>query len=212
MYLFWVNVMRNERITHRPYKPKSTKEGTSISDTFWRLLQEEETSAYIEKRYDTKDRSIIVHQEILTQLRSLLAGEDNWVAIMATTVCSLHHGFSHFDWTGFYCVHTEELLTIGPYQGGHGCLRIPFSKGVCGAAARTRETQWVRDVHTRKDHIACSSTTQSEVVVPICTKKGELIAVLDVDSDTLDAFSQEDVLFLEEVAQEIAKRYEMCQS
>ena len=153
-----------------------------------------------------------VHQEILEQLRSLLTGEDNWVAVMATTVCSLHHGFDHFDWTGFYCVYNKDLLTIGPYQGGHGCLRIPFSKGVCGAAARTRETQWVRDVHTRADHIACSSTTQSEVVVPVCTQKGELVAVLDVDSDTLDAFSQADVLFLEEVAREIAKRYEMCRT
>ena len=153
-----------------------------------------------------------VHQQILVQLRSLLAEEDNWVAIMATTVCALHHGFSHFDWTGFYSAQKEELLTIGPYQGTHGCLRIPFSKGVCGAAARTRQTQWVRDVHKREDHIACSSFTQSEVVVPVCTVQGKLIAVLDVDSNTYDAFSQEDVLFLEEVAREIAKRYEMCQT
>ena len=148
------------------------------------------------------------HKQVLAKLRALLEGEDNWVAIMATTICVLHHNFQHFDWTGFYCVHRPGLLTIGPYQGTHGCLRIPFTHGVCGAAARTKSTQWVRDVRTRLDHIACAHSTLSEVVVPLCLSNGEVIAVLDVDSDHLNAFSQEDVRFLEEVARDITQRYE----
>ena len=123
------------------------------------------------------------------EIASLLEGEDNWVAIMSTVVCALHHHYDFFDWTGFYCVHTPQLLTVGPYQGGHGCLRIPFSQGICGAAARTQQTQWVRDVRMRADHIACSADTLSEVVVPICTPENHLVAVLDVDSNRLDAFS-----------------------
>ena len=124
---------------------------------------------------------------------------------------NLYQHFDFFDWTGFYCVHRPQLLTVGPYQGGHGCLRIPFSQGVCGAAARTKQTQWVKDVRSRHDHIACSVETQSEVVVPVCTPEGELIAVLDIDSNTLDAFCLADVQFLERLAQELGKRYSITQ-
>ena len=69
---------------------------------------------------------------------ALLEGEDDWIAAMATVVCELHHAFDEYDWTGFYRAVAADLLIVGPYQGGHGCLRIPFSRGVCGAAARTR--------------------------------------------------------------------------
>ncbi len=131
-------------------------------------------------------------------IAALIEGEDDTISKMATIACELFHHFDHFDWVGFYRVISPELLKIGPYQGGHGCLVIPFSKGVCGAAARTEKTQLVPDVNAIADHIACSSTTQSEVVLPVW-QNGNLIAVLDIDSDTLDAFTVEDQKALEEI-------------
>ncbi|MCK0126108.1 GAF domain-containing protein [Gelidibacter sp. F2691] len=104
----------------------------------------------------------------------------------------MHHADDRFDWTGFYRVTSPELLKIGPYQGGHGCLQIPFSRGVCGAAARTGEVQLVDDVDAFPGHIACASSTQSEVVLPVWNASGELIAVLDIDSDQPAAFTDED--------------------
>lgn len=122
----------------------------------------------------------------------LVEGEDDDVALYATASCELHRAFEAFDWTGFYRVRGPELLVIGPYQGRHGCLRIPFARGVCGAAARTRETQLVPDVSRFEGHIACASSTQSEIVVPVITPVGELLAVLDVDSNDLAAFDEID--------------------
>jgi L-methionine (R)-S-oxide reductase len=96
---------------------------------------------------------------------------------------------------------------VGPYQGGHGCLDIPFERGICGAAARTKTTQDVPDVHARPEHIACSSSTNSEVVVPVLAPSGEVVAVLDVDSDDLAAFSDADVAMLERVCCFLGQRY-----
>ena len=141
------------------------------------------------------------------RIEGLLEDEDDWVSAMATVACELHHGFDHFHWTGFYRTTAPEVLKIGPYQGGHGCLVIPFDQGICGAAARTGTTQDVPDVHARPEHIACSSSTNSEVVVPVKDSKGAVVAVLDVDSDTPAAFSSEDVVFLEEVCEMLGKRY-----
>ena len=124
---------------------------------------------------------------------------DEMGILHTAVVCELHHGFDHFHWTGFYRTTEPGVLKIGPYQGGHGCLYIPFDKGICGAAARTGETQDVPDVHVRPEHIACSSSTNSEVVVPVKDSTGAVVAVLDVDSDTPAAFSAEDVAFLENV-------------
>ena len=119
-------------------------------------------------------------------------GETDEVALMATIACEVHRSDERFDWTGFYRVVGHELLKIGPYQGGHGCLTIPFSRGVCGAAARTGEIQLVPDVDSFPGHIACSSSTRSELVLPVRNGEGRLIAVLDIDSDEPDAFNQED--------------------
>lgn len=145
--------------------------------------------------------------EVLGRIEALLDGEDDPIAAMATVVCELHHGFPHFHWTGFYRVLAPELLVIGPYQGGHGCLRIPFDRGVCGAAARTRTTQVVPDVEAFPGHIACSTTTRSEVVVPVLRADGSVLAVLDVDSDLPDAFSVEDVRGLERVCGSLGRRF-----
>src|SRR6185295_17401751 len=120
---------------------------------------------------------------------------------------ALHEAFAYFDWTGFYRVIGAELLGVGPYQGGHGCLRIPFSRGVCGAAARTLRTQFVPDVHAFPDHIACSSLTQSEIVVPVLAPGGKLVAVLDVDSNLPAAFSATDQHELEQLCAELGKRF-----
>ena len=147
------------------------------------------------------------HDEIYGRITSVLDEEDDWITAMATVACELHNAFDHYHWTGFYRTTSPGILKIGPYQGGHGCLVIAFENGICGAAARTGKTQNVPNVHDRPEHIACSSTTNSEIVVPIKNSKGNVIAVLDVDSDELAAFSDEDVVLLERVCQFLEMQY-----
>lgn len=147
------------------------------------------------------------YADVLASIRSLLDGEDDAVAAMATVACELHHAFEAFDWTGFYRVTTPGLLVVGPYQGSHGCLRITFDRGVCGAAARTRRTQLVPDVEAFPGHIACSSTTRSEIVVPVLGPDGGVIAVLDVDSNAPAAFDEVDQRALEELCAELGERF-----
>ncbi len=125
-------------------------------------------------------------------IRALTHGETDTVALMATLACEIHHAHPFADWTGFYRVTAPDLLKIGPYQGGHGCLVIPFSRGVCGAAARTGEVQNVPDVDAFPGHIACASSTRSELVLPVWNGQGQLLGVLDLDSDTPAAFTPED--------------------
>lgn len=132
-------------------------------------------------------------------IASLTEAESDTVALMATVACELHHSDDRFDWTGFYRVTEPGLLKIGPYQGGHGCLQIPFDRGVCGAAARTGEAQLVADVGSFAGHIACASSTRSEIVLPVRDASGAVIAVLDIDSDQPDAFTPEDVTALEAI-------------
>ncbi len=132
------------------------------------------------------------YADLSKTIAALTEGEDDPIALMATIACEVHHADDRFDWTGFYRVVGPELLKIGPYQGGHGCLVIPFSRGVCGAAARTGEVQLVPDVEAFDGHIACASSTRSEIVLPVWNGAGELIAVFDIDSDQPDAFTQED--------------------
>lgn len=125
-------------------------------------------------------------------IAALAEGETDAVALMATVACEVHHADDRFDWTGFYRVVAPELMKIGPYQGGHGCLVIPFARGVCGAAARTGEVQLVPDVDAFPGHIACASSTRSELVLPVWNGAGELLGVFDIDSDQPNAFTQED--------------------
>lgn len=132
------------------------------------------------------------YAELAARVASLAEGETDEVALMATVACELHHADDRFDWTGFYRVTGPGVLKIGPYQGGHGCLVIPFERGVCGAAARTREVQIVPDVEAFPGHIACSSSTRSEIVLPVVGRAGRLIGVLDIDSNRPDAFGEAD--------------------
>ncbi len=147
------------------------------------------------------------YAQVRQVIDSLLADEDDWVSAMATVACELHHGFDYFHWTGFYRTVAPELLAVGPYQGGHGCLRIPFARGVCGAAARTRQVQRVADVEAVPDHIACSSSTRSEIVVPVLGASGDTFAVLDVDSDHRSAFGDPDEAALGDLCEMLGARY-----
>jgi L-methionine (R)-S-oxide reductase len=147
------------------------------------------------------------YAEVRQELSLSLEGENDWIVILSTSTSALHQAFGYFDWTGFYRVIGEQLLAVGPYQGGHGCLRIPFSRGVCGAAARTRATQLVPDVNAFPGHIACSSSTQSEIVVPVLAPGGQLLAVLDVDSNLPAAFRATDQRELEALCQDLGQRH-----
>ncbi len=139
------------------------------------------------------------YQSVLAHCRELLAGETDLVAAMSTIACELHHGLDYFHWTGFYRVVSPGVLKVGPYQGGHGCLTIPFERGVCGKCAREGQVQLVPDVRRLPYHIACSSSTRSEVVVPVCGRSGQVKAVLDVDSNDPAAFDAVDARYLEEI-------------
>jgi L-methionine (R)-S-oxide reductase len=132
------------------------------------------------------------YTDLRNTILSLTHGETDTVALMATMVCELHHAHPLADWTGFYRVVAPDLLKIGPYQGGHGCLVIPFARGVCGAAARSGTVQNVPDVDAFPGHIACASSTRSELVLPVWNGAGTLLGVLDLDSDTPAAFTAAD--------------------
>ncbi|MEM8771083.1 MAG: GAF domain-containing protein [Pseudomonadota bacterium] len=134
------------------------------------------------------------YAEVAKEIAAVLEGENNLTARMATVSNILHHAFEHYFWTGFYVVDPDkpEELVVGPYQGTLGCLRIPFGKGVCGAAAASGETQIVDDVHAFPGHIACDARSQSEIVVPVKDNTGKLIAVFDVDSDRKAQFDEND--------------------
>jgi L-methionine (R)-S-oxide reductase len=142
------------------------------------------------------------YARLKTEIESVVAGETSEVARYASAACILAHAFApRYFWTGFYMVDPDkpEELVVGPYQGTLGCLRIPFSKGVCGAAARERRTQLVEDVHAFPGHIACDSRTNSEIVTPVFRPDGSLAAVLDVDSEQPAAFDAEDQAGLEAI-------------
>lgn len=139
---------------------------------------------------------------LAASLRALTHGETDAVALMATVACEVHHSDARFDWTGFYRVTAPGLLKIGPYQGGHGCLVIPFERGVCGFCARTQSVQLVPDVEAFPGHIACSSSTKSELVLPVFNGVGALIGVFDIDSDQPDAFTEMDAAELAAILRE----------
>ena len=139
------------------------------------------------------------YAEVEAEILAVLDGEPNRTARMATVAAMLADAFPAFFWTGFYVVDEAKPgeLVVGPYQGTLGCLRIPFGRGVCGAAARDRLTQVVEDVHAFPGHIACDSRSASEIVVPVLDASGALIAVFDVDATTPAAFDAEDQVALE---------------
>ncbi len=131
------------------------------------------------------------YRALKQQFDALIDGIDDSVAVMSTMACVLHLGFGHL-WTGFYRRVAPSRLVVGPYQGTIGCMEIEFGRGVCGVAAERRETIVVPDVREFPGHIACDARSLSEIVVPVFDHRNEVIAVLDIDSERLGAFDDED--------------------
>ncbi len=142
-----------------------------------------------------------LYAALVSDLEAVLAGIADDVTAMATCACLLHERLPYASWAGFYRVVAPALLRVGPYQGPLGCLEIPFDRGVCGAAARLRATQLVQDVHAFPGHIACDAGARSEIVVPVFSAGGELVAVLDLDSHAPAAFDETDRAGLERIAE-----------
>ncbi len=138
-----------------------------------------------------------VYESLVPQIEALISGETDLTANLANIAAALKEAFGFF-WVGFY-LKKENQLVLGPFQGPIACTRIRFDKGVCGAAYTRQETILVPDVEQFPGHIACSSASKSEVVVPVFDKTGAVAMVLDVDSDRLDDFTQDDVTGLEQI-------------
>lgn len=137
------------------------------------------------------------YQTLLPQIESLVAGESDMIANMANVAAALHEDFG-FWWTGFYRVEGQQLV-LGPFQGPIACTRIPYGKGVCGTAWQRAETVIVPNVHEFPGHIACSSASNSEIVVPLL-RNNRVIAVLDIDSKDFNTFDATDQRYLEQIA------------
>jgi len=146
-----------------------------------------------------KDKEIL-YKELIPQAESLLEGETDEIACMANLAALLHRAFV-FWWTGFYRVVGDELV-LGPFQGPVACIHIPYGRGVCGTAWKRNETVVVPDVEEFPGHIACSSESRSEIVVPV-RRQGQVVAVLDIDSKELAAFDDTDREFLETIVKNI---------
>jgi len=135
-------------------------------------------------------------REALPQIEAVVEDETDDVALQATLACLLWETLPQTNWCGFYRRVGDRMLAVGPYQGGMGCLRIPFERGVCGACARTGRTQLVPDVHAFPGHIACDEATRSELVIPVMSGE-RLVAVLDLDCPHPDGFSATEAQILE---------------
>lgn len=156
-----------------------------------------------EQKVTPQEKSTI-YERVTQEIQATLEGETDLLAAMATVVCLLHQALDTFFWTGFYRRVGPDQLLIGPYQGTLGCLHISFDRGVCGACARSRQTVIVPDVHQFPGHIACDPNSGSEIVVPVFDGQGDLIAVLDVDSDRHNAFDEVDQRYLERIVSLLA--------
>ena len=145
------------------------------------------------------------YELLLKQIAALIEGEaDNKVGVLANVSAAIHHTFDAFFWTGFYFLNKENTLQLGPVQGTPACYNIPVGKGVCGTAFAERRTLVVPDVEQFAGHIACSSLSRSEIVVPIYNKEGEAVGVLDIDSTQLNAFDDIDAQYLEQAMRILA--------
>jgi L-methionine (R)-S-oxide reductase len=146
------------------------------------------------------------YSELEAHSEAILEGIADPIAAMSTITALIHHAFGHL-WTGFYrVVEPGELLRVGPYQGSLGCLEIAFGRGVCGTAAAEMKTVIVPDVEKFSGHITCDARSRSEIVVPVRGAEGDLIAVLDIDSEKLDAFNDDDQRGLERLVSRFATK------
>ncbi len=149
-----------------------------------------------------EEEKVLAYQKCESELDALLTGETDVILKMVTINCVFKSHMPYFYWTGFYCVHKNDQLIVGPYQGTLGCFYINFKKGVCGTVAATKKTKIVDDVHALtegEDHIACDPNSQSEIVLPVFDNKDNLIAVFDVDSSIKNSFDRVDQSFIERI-------------
>ena len=159
----------------------------------------------LDVRHEPKPRA---YELVHAAFDQVIGGTDDPITAMATTSALLHHGFG-FLWTGFYRVVSQELLRVGPYQGTLGCLEIAFGKGVCGTAATERRTVIVSGVDQFPGHITCDARSRSEIVVPVFGASGELLGVLDIDSERANTFDADDQAGLERLVSWFAVAREM---
>lgn len=142
---------------------------------------------------------------------AVLEGVDDPITLMSTMASMIYNFDERFDWVGFYRAKSENMLEIGPYQGSLGCLYIPFGKGVCGHVAAKREGIIVDDVESFEGHIACSSHTKSEMVLPVLNENGELLAVLDFDSNRPSAFNMNDFEYYSKILNTVFAKISLAQ-
>lgn len=153
---------------------------------------------------NTNDRSVI-YNELLPQIEALIADESDLIANLANVTAALKQAFGFF-WVGFYLDNQKGELVLGPFQGPIACTRIRYDRGVCGHSFSTKKTVIVPDVDTFPGHIACSSASKSEIVLPLYNSKNDILGVLDIDSDLLDDFSKIDQIALEKLMYILSKK------
>ena len=148
------------------------------------------------------------YEKTLPSIGTMIDGEEDLTTVLSTISCELYHAFEHWNWVGFYRRVDQRTLEVGPYQGGHGCLTIDMDRGVCGAYLREKSIIIIKDVSTVNDHIACSSETKSEIVLPIIDNSGTVLAVFDLDSTEIGAFDETDKEYLSKVVDWIRPVYD----
>ena len=148
------------------------------------------------------------YKEVLQRIESVVEGETDLISVMSTVSCELYHAFDYLNWVGFYRRVDEDTLKVGPYQGTHGCVTIQIERGVCGKCVRDREMQIENDVSQLPHHIACSSDTKAEIVLPIMDSAGQVRAVLDIDATEVNVFDQTDAVSLQRICELVSKRYD----
>ncbi len=153
----------------------------------------------------TQDEKIRTYETLQAQVASVLEGSTDLISCMASVACLIREAFPELIFAGFYR-NRDGVLHVGPYQGSLACMVLPRGKGVCGASLREGRTFIVPDVHAFRDHIACDSRAESEIVIPVRDNAGRIIAVLDLDSPKMGTFDQTDARFLEGLAAILASK------
>ncbi len=147
------------------------------------------------------------YKDVVRTIESLIEDETDLISVMSTISCELYHAFDYFNWVGFYRLVDEKTLKVGPYQGTHGCLTIHIERGVCGKCVRENKIQIESDVSKLPHHIACSSETKAEIVLPVRGGSNKVRAVLDIDSTEADVFDEIDVRYLTKICEQVSNRY-----
>ena len=148
-----------------------------------------------------------IYKSVLERVETLVEGEVDLISVMSTIACEIFNTFDYINWAGFYRMVNETTLKVGPYQGSHGCLEIDIERGVCGKCVREASVQLENDVSKLPFHIACSSETKAEIVLPVLDSTGEVRAVLDIDSVVRGAFDNIDEKYLSKICMLVSGCY-----